>query len=78
MLEISGRFPSPDMIHTFTVALKIVPAELFYKELDPVETKRNTQKATIEDIGGEVNLLLTDFFTEKVRKLGGEAGGKGD
>ena len=68
-LEIKGKFPSSEMVHKLAAALGIDPTELFHKEIDPETTIRNAQKAVIEDIGEAVNQLVTDFFTEKKRKL---------
>ncbi|MDR0442154.1 MAG: helix-turn-helix domain-containing protein [Treponema sp.] len=71
-LEIKGKFPSSEMVHKLAIALGIDPTELFYKEIDPETVLRNSQKAAIEDIGEAVTQLVTDFFTERVRKLDGE------
>jgi len=68
-LEIKGKFPSSEMVHKLAAALGIDPTELFYKEINPEITIRNSQKAVIEDIGEEVNQLVADFFSEKKRKL---------
>jgi transcriptional regulator with XRE-family HTH domain len=69
MLEIMGKFPSSRMLHKLAAALGIDPTELFYKEVDPQTVLRNSQKAAIEDIGEALNKLISDFFSEKSRKL---------
>jgi len=69
MLEIMGKFPSSEMVHKLANALGVESPELFYKEIDPETAIRNSQKVAIEDIGEEVNQLITDFFTGKVQKL---------
>jgi transcriptional regulator with XRE-family HTH domain len=69
MLEIKGKFPSSSMVHKLAAALGIDPTELFYKEIDPETVMKNSQKAIIEDISEEVNRLVSNFFTEKTRKL---------
>jgi len=69
MLEIKGKFPSSSMVHKLAAALGIDPTELFYKEIDPETVLKNSQKAIIEDISEEVNRLVSNFFTEKARKL---------
>ena len=71
-LEIKGKFPSSEMVHKLAAALGIDPTELFYKEINPELTIRNSQKAVIEDIGEAVNKLVADFFFEKIRKLNNE------
>jgi transcriptional regulator with XRE-family HTH domain len=68
-LEIMGKFPSSKMVHKLASALEIDPTELFFKEIDPETTIRNSEKAVIRDIGEAVNQLITDFFEEKVQKL---------
>ena len=74
MLEIKGKFPSSEMIHKLAAALKIDPTELFLKEVSPETAKQNSQKAAIEDIGDEVNRLISHFFTKKIREIDKEAG----
>ena len=68
MLEIKGKFPSSEMIHKLAAALCIDPTELFFKEIEAETTKKNAQKAIIEDISDEVNQLVADFFTKKLKK----------
>ena len=69
MLEIKGKFPSSEMIHKLASALKIDPTELFLKEVSPETAVKNSQKAVIEDIGDEVNRLISHFFTKKIREI---------
>jgi len=69
MMEIQGKFPSSDMIQKLAAALSIDPTELFYKEIDPVTARKNSQKAALEDIGEAVNRLVTGFFAEKLQEL---------
>ncbi|MDR2070864.1 MAG: helix-turn-helix domain-containing protein [Treponema sp.] len=42
MLEIKGKFPSSEIIHKLATALCIVPTELFFKEIDPEITMKNS------------------------------------
>jgi len=69
MLEIKGKFPSSEMIHKLASALKIDPTELFLKEVSPETVVQNNQKAAIEDIGDEVNKLISRFFAKKIRDV---------
>ena len=68
-LEIGGKFPSSEMVHKLAAALGIDPTELFYKDIDPEITQKNTKRAVIQDIEEAMSQLITDFFTEKVQKL---------
>jgi transcriptional regulator with XRE-family HTH domain len=69
MLEIKGKFPSSEMVHKLASALKIDPTELFSKEVSPETVVHNHQKAAIEDIGDEVNRLISHFFAKKIRNI---------
>jgi len=69
MLEIKGKFPSSEMVHKLASALKIDPTELFLKEVNPETVVQNHQKAAIEDIGDEVNRLISHFFAKKIRNI---------
>jgi transcriptional regulator with XRE-family HTH domain len=66
MLEIKGKFPSSEMIHKLAAALCIDPTELFFKNIAPEITKKNSQKAAIEDVSEGVSQILSDFFTKKI------------
>jgi transcriptional regulator with XRE-family HTH domain len=74
MLETKGKFPSSEMIQNLASALSIDPTELFNKEIDPVTSMKNAQKAVLGDIGEAVNQTIADFFAEKIRKLDEETG----
>lgn len=65
MLENSVKFPSSEMIHKLSYALGIEPTELFFKEIDPISTMRNYQKAALEDI----QVLLGCIINEKIHTL---------
>jgi transcriptional regulator with XRE-family HTH domain len=66
MLEIRGKFPSSEMIHKLATALCIDPTELFFKELDPETTMKNSQRAAIEDVSEGALQILSNFFTKKI------------
>jgi len=65
MLENSVKFPSSEMIHKLAYALGIDPTELFSKEIDPISTMKNYQKAALEDI----YVLLGRLVNEKIQQL---------
>ncbi len=69
MIETKIKFPSSDMLQKLALALKIDPAELFYREIDPETMRKNAQKAVIEDFGEAFCLLINDFIAEKVREI---------
>jgi transcriptional regulator with XRE-family HTH domain len=66
MLEIRGKFPSSEMVHKLAAALCIDPTELFFKEIDPEITMKNSQRAAIEDLDEELSQILSAFFAKKV------------
>ena len=68
MLEIKRKFPSSDIIHKLATALCIDPTELFFNKIEAKTRIKNSKKAAIEDIGDEVNRILTDYFTKKCRQ----------
>jgi transcriptional regulator with XRE-family HTH domain len=74
MIETKMKFPSSDMIQKLASALKIDPAELFYREIDPQTMRKNAQKAVIEDFGEAFCALINDFIAEKVRELDEDSG----
>jgi transcriptional regulator with XRE-family HTH domain len=55
MLENQNKFPSSEMIQKLASALKIDPTELFGKEIDPISSVKNSQKAALENVGMAVN-----------------------
>jgi len=65
MLENSAKFPSSDMIHKLASALGIDPTELFSKEIDPISTMQNYQKAALEDI----HIHLDRLIKTKIQQL---------
>ena len=69
MIETKIKFPSSQMLHKLAKALRIDPAELFYKEIDPETAMKNARKAVIEDFGEAFCHLITDFVAEKVNEL---------
>jgi hypothetical protein len=73
MLETKSKFPSSEMIHKLAAALRIDPTELFLKEIDPVTTKNNSQKAAYEDVGEAVSQFLASFITDKIKNIEKEA-----
>jgi transcriptional regulator with XRE-family HTH domain len=78
MMETMNKFPSSEMIHKLATALIIDPTELFFREINPVETMKNSQKAALMDVGGAVNQLISDFIAEKLKELNEEIGKKTD
>jgi transcriptional regulator with XRE-family HTH domain len=77
MLETKFKFPSSEMIQKLSAALEIDPTELFFKELSPATTMKNSQKAAFEDVGEAVNKFISTYIAEKVRKLDEETGEDG-
>jgi transcriptional regulator with XRE-family HTH domain len=65
MLENTVKFPSSEMIQKLAFALGIDPTDLFSREIDPLATMRNYQKAALEDIYG----LLGRLINEKLQEL---------
>jgi len=76
MLETKKKFPSSEMIHKLSVALSIDPTDLFFKEISPETVIRNSQKAAFEDVGEAMSQFLSEYVSQKVRKLGEESGEK--
>ena len=74
MIETKIKFPSSEMIQKLAVALRIDPAELFYRSIDPGTMIKNARKAVIEDFGEAFCRLINDFVTETVRKMDEETG----
>ena len=74
MIETKINFPSSAMIEKLAKALKIDPAELFYREIDPETIRKNAEKAVIEDFGEAFCSMINDFVKEKIKKLDDEAG----
>jgi transcriptional regulator with XRE-family HTH domain len=66
MLENAVKFPSSEMIQKLALALGIDPTDLFSKEIDPLSTMKNYQKAAYEDIYE----LLGRLINEKIQELG--------
>ena len=69
MIETKIKFPSSNMLEKLALALRIDPAELFYKEIDPVTMRKNAEKAVIEDFGEAFCAIITSFVAEKVREI---------
>ena len=69
MIETKIKFPSADMLQKLATALKIDPAELFYKEIDPKTIRINAQKAAIEDFGEAFCSMINNYIAEKVQEL---------
>jgi transcriptional regulator with XRE-family HTH domain len=65
MLENTVKFPSSEMIQKLAFALGIDSTDLFAKEIDPIATMKNYQKAALEDIYA----LLGRLVTEKLQEL---------
>jgi len=57
------------MLQKLALALRVDPAELFYREIDPETMRKNAQKAVIEDFGEAFCAMINDFVAEKIRKL---------
>jgi transcriptional regulator with XRE-family HTH domain len=74
IIETKIKFPSSNMLQKLSLALRIDPAELFYKEIDPETMRKNAQKAVIEDLGEAFCVRIKDFVAEKVRKINEETG----
>jgi transcriptional regulator with XRE-family HTH domain len=77
MLETMNKFPSSEMIQKLASALVIDPTELFSREINPVMTLKNAQKAAFQDVGEAIGHFLEDFIDKKVRKLGENDGNEG-
>ena len=69
MIETRVKFPSSDMLQKLARALRVDPAELFYRKIDPKTTRLNAQKAVIEDFGEAFCTMINDFVAKKVREL---------
>jgi transcriptional regulator with XRE-family HTH domain len=69
MLENQNKFPSSEMIQKLAFALKIDPTELFNKEIDPLNSVKNSQKAALENVGMALNRILTKFIAEEIQKI---------
>jgi transcriptional regulator with XRE-family HTH domain len=65
MLENTVKFPSSEMIQKLAFALGIDSTDLFAKEIDPISSMRNYQKAALEDIYE----LLGRLINEKLQEL---------
>jgi len=65
MIEISKKFPSPEMIEKLANALGIESPQLFSKELAPSDAMKHFRKATLRDISG----LVGRFIEEKIEDL---------
>ncbi|MDR3336636.1 MAG: helix-turn-helix domain-containing protein [Treponema sp.] len=65
MLENTVKFPSSEMIQKLSFALGIDPTDLFLREIDPLSTMKNYQKAALEDIYE----LLGRLINEKIQVL---------
>ena len=74
MIETKVKFPSSDMLQKLALALRVDPAELFYRKIDPETMRKNAQKAVIEDFGEAFCAMINDFVAEKVRKIDEETG----
>ncbi|MDR2601768.1 MAG: helix-turn-helix domain-containing protein [Spirochaetaceae bacterium] len=65
MLENTVKFPSSEMIQKLALALGVDPTDLFLKEIDPLSSMKNYQKAALED----VYELLGRLISEKIQEL---------
>jgi len=72
MIETKIKFPSSAMIEKLAKALKIDPAELFYREIDPIAMRKNAEKAVIEDFGEAVCTMINELIEKKLNKLDDE------
>ena len=77
MIETKINFPSSAMIEKLAKALKIDPAELFYREIDPIAMRKNAEKAVIEDFGEAVCTMINELIEKKLKKLDDEPTGEG-
>ena len=77
IIETKIKFPSSDMLQKLALALRVDPAELFHREIDPETMRKNAQKAVIEDFGEAFCAMINDFVAEKIRKLDEETGDDG-
>jgi hypothetical protein len=64
----------PEMVGRIATALIIDPTELFFREINPAETMKNSQKVVLMDVGGAVNRLISDFIAERLKELNEETG----
>jgi len=74
MIETKVKFPSSEMLQKLALALRVDPAELFYREIDPETMRKNAQKAVIEDFREAFCAIINDFVAEKVRKIDKKTG----
>jgi transcriptional regulator with XRE-family HTH domain len=65
MLENTIKFPSSEVIQKLAFALGVEPTDLFSKEIDPLSTMRNYQKAALEDI----QVVLSEAIEGKLKDL---------
>jgi transcriptional regulator with XRE-family HTH domain len=65
MLENTVKFPSSEMIQKLAFALGIDPTDLFARDIDPLSTMKNYQKAALEDIYE----LLGRIIGEEIQEL---------
>lgn len=72
MIETKMNFPSSAMIEKLAKALRIDPAELFYREIDPETMRKNVETAVIEDFGEAFIDFMKDFVAQKVKEINGE------
>jgi hypothetical protein len=57
------------MVHKLAASLNIDPTELFSKEVSPEIILKNSQKAAFENVGEAMSKFISDFISEKIRKL---------
>jgi transcriptional regulator with XRE-family HTH domain len=69
MIETRTKYPSAEMIHNLAKALSVDPTELFYKENTLADSMKSYQRAAYADVGEAVNQLVSEYITEKIKKL---------
>jgi transcriptional regulator with XRE-family HTH domain len=78
MIETKIKFPSSQMLQKLASVLRIDPAELFYREIDPETVRKNAEKAVIEDLGEAFCDMINDFVAGKIKNMDKGAEGEAD
>jgi transcriptional regulator with XRE-family HTH domain len=69
MIETKIKFPSSQMLEKLAGAMRIDPAVLFYREIDPETMRKNAEKAVIEDLGEAFCNMIGGLVAEKIKNL---------
>jgi transcriptional regulator with XRE-family HTH domain len=69
MIELTRKFPSPEMLERIAAALEIDPPELFSMPPSPAGTLRKLHETVLADIEQAVRKVLAETIRETVRKV---------